>query len=330
MFGGAVPFSKDEQTPEKYVLMTRFVGFPRRFYDAIPYFRGTYQIEETFKKVADKIHRAEDALILFENSDVPKCKSIKKVFLTDAGLLFYLEECEKLWEVIKDVNYYRYLLRSENIFDILSLLHQRPVLFDLVSDYCRVKGAKAMIGMIIYDWTISINYAMDYCTMNDTMKLAEQEKWKRQLPKHRRRYEEYDDDHDDEDEIDYEYYYRRTNLKTMFSVPMKRAIEPIENCVIDGFSFSWLRCGNDYYMAGNALKNCLACWDTTKNPVVAVKKGGKIVAAIEVGLCGVNRVQGYRNSSISHIDGLWEAYQKWLDKNKLKDLQCYTHNGLPF
>lgn len=332
MFGGIIPFAKDEQTPEKYILMTRFIGFPRRFYDAIPYARGTYQIEETFKKIADKIHRAEDALVMFENAEIPKCKSIKKIFLTEAGLLFYLDECEKLWGVIGDINYYRHLLKSENIFGILSLLHQRPVLFNLVFDYCRVKGAKAVIEMLMYNWTVSINYALDYCTMNDTMKLSEQEKWKQQLPKHRRRYDHYDDDYDDEDEdeMDYEYYYQRINRKIMFSVPMRRPHESIENCVIDEFSFSWLRCGNDYFIVGNALKNCLSGWDTTDNPVVAVRRGGRIVAAIEVGPRGVNQVLGYHNTSITRVEGLPEVYQKWLDKNKLKDLRCYTHNELPF
>ena len=332
IFGGTIPFAKDEQTPEKYILMTRFIGFPERFYDAIPFARGTYQIEETFKKIADKFHRAEDALVVLKNADVPKCKSIKRIFLTEAGLLFYLDECEKLWAALGDVNYYRYLLKSENIFEILSLLHQRPVLFDLVFDYCLVKGAKAAIKMLMYNLAVSINYAMDYCTMNDTMKLSEQEKWKTQPPKYRRRHDHYDDDYGDEDEddIDYEYYCQRINRKTMFSVPMKRPYESIENCVIDDFSFSWLRCGNDYFIVGDALKNCLAGWGTTDNPVVAVRRGGRVVAAIEVSPRGVNQVLGHHNTDITCVDGLPEAYQKWLDKNKLKDLRCYTHNELPF
>lgn len=327
-FGGNIPFNKDEQTPEKYILMTRFIGFPRRFYDAIPYAHGTYQIEETFKSVADKIHRAEDAVDLYRTANVPKCKSIKKLFLTEAGMIFYLDECEKLWNIIGDINHYRYLLKSDYIFDVLSLLHQRPVLFDLLIDYRRVKGVKAMIEMLVYNWIISINYAMDYCTMNDAMKAVEQKKWKQPSLKHRRYYD-YDDDFDDDDNVDEDLYYS-IDRKTLFSVPMRKPIESIGNCVIDGFAFSWLRNGNDYYMVGSALKNCLARWDTTNNPVVVVKKGEKVVAAIEVGERGVYQIQGYHNTSISRVEGLTEAYQKWLDKNKLKDRRCYTDDEILF
>lgn len=330
-FGGVLPFEKNELVPNKYILMTRFVGFPRRFYDAIPYARGTYQIEQTFCKVADKLHKTEDALLLFQKSGIPKCKSIKKLFFTNLGLLFYVDECEKLWKVINDINHFRYLMKCENIFDVLALLHQRPLLFGLILDYANIKGVRSMIGMLVNNWVMSIDYAIDYCTMNDAMKEAEHKKWKDYDVKCYR-YNENDDYDDDEydDEYDDPFYFRRHNSIALFSIPMKTPDESIQDCIIDGFSFSWLRCGNDYYMAGEALRNCLIGWHSMNNPVVVVKKNEKIVAAIEVAPRGVLQVQGYRNTNVSRVPGLSEAYQKWLEKYNLKDLLCYTHNDLPF
>ena len=319
-FGGEIPFAKDEMTPDKYVLMTRFVGFPREFYDAVPYARGTFQIEETFKDIAEKIHSLQDTLALFESAEIPKCKSVKKIFFTNLGLLFYLQECETLWEAVRDVNHYRSLMENENIFDVLSILHQRPILFDFVFDYGRVKGAKAMIEMVTDKWVISAEYAIDYCTMNYPMKLAEQKRWKKR-PSRRG---------GEDDDFENDLYLHRYENKVLFSVPMKTPIKSIENCVIDDFSFFWLRSGNEYYMAGEELKNCLAEWTTVRNPVVAIKNDEKIVAAVEVGPSGVHQVRGYRNTGISQVPGLCEAYRKWLDKYKLSRTPHYTHEDLPF
>ncbi len=333
VFGGLLPFGKDELTPDKYILMTRFVGFPRRFYDAVPYVPGGFQIEESFRSVEKKLHSAEDAFILFDTSALPKCKSIKKIVYSNPGLLFYLPECENLWAIINDVNHFRALLKDDSVFNVLSILHQRPRLFEYVSDYCRVKGARAMLSVITEGWLFSIEAAIDYCTMCDSMKLAEQQQWKDRTQKnsHIEDEDEFDDEDDEyEDEDDDEGWYPRfSNRGMMFSVPMKKPITEIVNCVIDGFSFSWLRSGNDYYMVGKALRNCLGRWRTTYNPVVAVKQEEKIVAAIEVGPDGIHQVQGYHNSCISRVNGLSAAYEKWCERFNLKDLRC-SYEDMPF
>ncbi len=330
IFNGMIPFGKDELTPEKYILMTRYVGFPRRFYDAIPYVPGGFQIEESFMEVEKKLHNIESAFVIFNESVLPKCKSIKKIFYSDPGLLFYLTECETLWRIIGDVNHFRVLLKNDCIFHVLSILRQRPRLFEYVSDYCRVKGARAMISIITEVWLFSIEAAIDYCTMCDSMKLAEQQQWKDRTQKSNQIADEddmYDEDEDDDD--DEEWFPRFSNRSMMFSVPMKKPVTEIVNCVIDGFSFSWLRSGNDYYMVGKALRNCLGRWRTTYNPVVAVKQDDKIVAAIEVGPDGIHQVQGYHNTSISRVPKLSEAYEKWRKRFNLKDSR-YSYDAMPF
>ncbi len=319
--GNQMPFSKKEFSPEKFILLTQFAGFPRSFYDAIPYVRGSYQIEETFHDVAGRLHKAENAILIFCESNLPKCKSLKRVLFSNMGLFFYMNECEELWRATNDINLYCRLLQNEAVFDLLSLLHQCPRLFEFVFDFACIKGAKALVEMLSHGWTSSIYpYAINYCMMNASTKRIEQEKWKKQKIRYRVHGE-------NNDANDAEYYFDCSTIYNIrFSVPMKKPIHAIEDCVIDGFSFTWLRTGNDYSYAGALLKNCLENWGATNNPVVAVSQEEKIVAAIEVSPHGIQQVQGHRNTSISHVPGLPEAYEKWRERFGLVDAFDYMED----
>lgn len=307
-FKRELPFEKNERTPEKYILMTRFIGFDRRFYDSIPYLKGTFDIERTFQSVARKLHSMNGAYKLFKQSDLPDFKSVRRVFFSNAGLLFYLDECEKLWQAIADPNLFCDLMNHDCIFHILSILHQRPCLFEFVFDYSRLQGTKGLIKRITHEWSFSIDSAVDYCTMNKALRLAEQQSWRRY------KYSGADEVHEP--------------IKTtpLFSLPMRQPLESIQDCILDGFTFSWLRTGNDYYKAGKLLKNCLCDWKTINNPVVLVKRRKKPVAAIEVSEDGVRQFLGYDNSDAYEVPGLCLTYHKWLVRFHLKDIRYSIYN----
>lgn len=317
-FDEKLPFEKNELSIEKYILMTRFVGFPRSFYDSIPFVCGSLKIDKTFCKIANQLHTTDGGKKLFDKSQLPKCKSVKKNVFSKVGLLFYLHECECFWRIIQDVNCFCKLISSEYIFDIVSLLHKRPMLFDFLYDFARVKSVKKMVELITKDWVFSTYYATDYCTMSEPMKLEEQKLWLSRNVSYKKLFCFcVDGEFFDEDNEAFECY---RNSRMGFSIPMKSPIEGVCNCNIDGFSFVWLRCGSDYFKAGVKLKNCLTRWKSFDNPVVVVKQNEKIVAAIEVGADCVKQVRGYHNTSITDVVGLPDAYNKWLKKFGLKDI----------
>lgn len=321
---GELPFAPSELLPEHYIQLTRFIGFPRSFHDAIPYACGTFVPEKTFLPAAERIRRPEDVLALFARSKLPKSKSVKRIFCTRAGLVFYLPECEGLWEVLQDVNHFRSLLEHKNIFSLLMILHQRPLLFDFVRDFHRCKGASTTVAVITRNWMCSIDYAVDYCTMNASMRQREQARWKKLSV---RCLQDREDDYEDVFDV------CREEEKMQFCVPMPQPSAAVQNCVIDGFSFRWLRSGNDYYMAGKALHNCLGSWKPTQRPIVVVSKDKKPVAAIEVDGDRVRQRWGCRNKDIEDVPGLLAVYDAWLYKFKLTDLMDYDEfdeDNLPF
>ena len=113
--------------------------------------------------------------------------------------------------------------------------------------------------------------------------------------------------------------YRYSKEIPGFSIPMKRPPNKIFNCKINEYSFSWLKTGNEYYIVGEELRNCLRSWKSTNNPVVVVKKDNKVVAAIDVADGTVIQVKGYKNSSISRVPNLSKAYDQWCEKFGLRE-----------
>lgn len=175
-FKRELPFEKNERTPEKYILMTRFIGFDRRFYDSIPYLKGTFDIERTFQSVARKLHSMNGAYKLFKQSDLPDFKSVRRVFFSNAGLLFYLDECEKLWQAIADPNLFCDLMNHDCIFHILSILHQRPCLYKFVFDYSRLQGSKGLIKRITHEWSFSICLFFFFVTVHSRIHYGEKQR----------------------------------------------------------------------------------------------------------------------------------------------------------
>lgn len=291
-----LPFQKDELTPERYILMTRFIGFDRSFFDAMPYELDSGRVEGSFRSVAKKLHSSERAKKYLRDSALPNIKSIHRIYYSKTGLLFYLPEGEILWDIFKDPNLFCRLMKCDNIFEILPVLHQRPAIACFLYDYCRIKGGTNLIARLTKDWQSIRRYAINYCSMSDRMRMQEQNRWKNKGR------------NSCQDEIE-----------PCFSHPLCTPNYRIADCVIDGFQFCWLRTNKDYMKAGLDLDNCLSEWSPCDNPVVCVKKNNEAVAAIEV--CGqvVVQSQGYSNTPLSQVRGLVEAYKKWMEKYKMRE-----------
>lgn len=317
-FGSTLPFSAQELTPNKYVLLTRFIGYSRSFYNAIPFTENTGRIDGAFKRVAKKLHCAEDLPALYEEYMLPKAKSIRKIFFENPGLFFYISECQELWILIQDINLYRRLLQSESNYDILLQLHLYPGVLDYYRDYIKVKGVKLFIANLEKRLTSMNVEAVTYSSMNKHSKRMEQKRWKN--GKLKNRCVELDEYGEEED-------YITTGLPqpVRYSIPMHPVGENITPCVIDGFYFSWLYSMNDYISAGHKLKNCLKRWERWQQPVVAIYKDNEIVGAIEVNVERLRVVQVHtkRNGDIKSDELLNHAFEKWKRQYNLEHFEYF-------
>lgn len=295
--GYKMPFTTNELDIDKFVDFVRFVGFPKYFYEAIPFWGGIRVLDESFKDITDNLRTPKDAMKLLEKSSLPFCKSVKRLFAKKSGLFFYLKECEFLYSLVNDVNLLCTYLKKPFIFHFLSMMHyyDYPVKIFL-KDYLNVLG-QARFKNTFLPVDIYIEYAIFYGSLSLYVRKKEHHKWytgdkffdcSKILP------------------------FRENNISVSFRDSGEK------DMVVDKYRFKHLRTKQECVIAGEKMKNCLVNWDSYSNPVVIVYKGDKIVAAVEF-LNGVLvQAKQCRNKSIEPDSDLCRAIEKWCKINNIK------------
>lgn len=310
------PFDQQELTLGKYVYLTRFIGYPRNFYDGIPFKLCTSRLDSSFKKIGRSLHNAANLEQAYNQSGLPrKSKTIRKIFFENPALMFYTDECVRLNQIINDVNLFRKLLSDESIFEILVQLHIFPNMYDFVIDYANLKGRKEFVANLLNHRTFVFYDAVIYSALSPVAKKIKQEKWKTKVFG-RPAMNDFDDIMEDPG-------IPILQRARMYSIPMSPTVKSIQDCEIDSYKFRWLVNSSDYSSAGRELNNCLTNWSPEDNPVVAVyDKNNIAVAAIEI----INsddpyivQVRGNRNSDIEDNHTLNRAYKKWKQRFNLEE-----------
>lgn len=291
-----IPFSAAEFGVNEMRLVTRFVGYDRSFYTAIPFYGQDFRIDESFGDIERHMRFSSKAHLVYNNSSLPQMKSIRRMFFENAGLLFYVKECEELWKIFRSPDYFRSFLGLSNIFEILSDLHIRPGVFEFFKEYRREMGEIYLLKLFRDVWGSVLRYAINYESLTESMREYEREKW----GKNKMLYP--------------------VNIHPRYATPMPVPDGRISNCYIDGYEFYWLKTSGDYLEASRALNNCLAGWSIRYRPVVCVRQNGKIVGAIEVGEDYINQAFTVDNFSFEVNPPLNCAFKKWKKKNRISEI----------
>lgn len=289
------PYSTAQLSLDTLLMLTRFTGFPLSFYHAIPLTNGN-RPDESFSHILPQLKYYDRCPALLESGKLPRLRSIRRCFGKIPGLLFYLDSCEALWEVLQDPNLLCSILRSPLVYVILSQLHAYPGLIKMYGDYCREKGGPALCRTLFHHLTEFNDQAFTYCVMNESFRQQVRRSWAQRRP----------------------FRQLAAELPTLpFSVPMVLPPELIPDCTISGFRFRWLRNAQEYKKAGAALENCLGSWTYNQAPVTVVLKGSEYVAAIEVRGNQIYQMLGYDNCFIEPGTDLHNAILLWAQRNRL-------------
>ncbi len=292
----ALPFGGRQLELQSLFQMTMFVGYPRRFYDSIPYGQYSFGIDKDFRSRAKRMHRAERLDTIYRNSALPQVKSLRRSLFADPGLFFYLPEVEQVWATIGDPNFMARFLQNSRVYEVLSSIHLRPGITLFIRDFCKVRGTATLLDHLQSDWRFLLSKAIDYCCMSERLRLQTQQKWRDKEP--------------------------QESQGNAYSIPMCSPDETIGDCVIDGYAFVWLRNSNDYALAALQLKNCLAEWRHNDSPVVGIRRKNRFVAAVEVRAHQVVQARTYDNGSVSANPALDAVLQKWMARYHLKWFQA--------
>lgn len=308
--GYKLSFNTKELDIDKFANFVRFLGFPKDFYEAIPFWGGTRVVDESFKDITDNLRTPEGAMKLLEKSSLPFCKSVKRLFAKKSGLFFYLKECEFLYGLFDDVNMLCTQLNQKFIFNFLSTMHYHEYsLKTFFTDFLMVLGKKRFSERFSISEEI-ICYAMSYSTLSFYAGKKEREKWL------------------SEKNI-FKKVVPYSQCENEISVPISLVTSNMKDMVVDKYRFKYLRTKQECVIIGGKMKNCLVNWDSYSNPVATIYKGDKIAAAVE--FFNGKLVQGKqcRNGSIEPNSDLYNVIEKWCKINNV-EFTPEKLEGLPF
>ena len=299
-WSGAFPFMFREMDAEKYILLTKFIGYDREFYIALPFSNAGNGIDKSFAEIAKRLHNANDVPALFKASNLPNIKTIRKIIFTNPALLFYLKELEIFCQIFNDPNFFRTFLGSREVYKALSTLHKYPRMADYYTELAAAIGQKALCNYLSNGNDFVYSYALEYLLLSDYEKRIARKKWTSSF-------------------FFKEDYREIRKLGNTFSVPIpprNNGIDELE-CRIDGYSFVRLRNSKEYITAGKELQNCLGVWERFDTDVYVISKAGKYVAAVEISDDVITQAYTYQNGEIREDHELFSAFCTWKEQNVL-------------
>ena len=288
-----LPFPERQLTPEIFIKMAAFIGYPGGFYSRIPVEGDRYRVEESFRDIAARIHTTDQFCHEIEQSRLPRCKSLRRVLYNSPDLGFYLPELELLAAWITDVNLLRTLLNRPFIYGVLAFLHTytNADLSAFFRDYIRLKGASHLLMRMEEKHEETLLYALQYSGLNTYARQCEQKKW---------------------------VEVKRISClpEVPCALPMRSV--PFPDARISQFDFYLLRSKGEYLEAACQLRNCLSDWTETNNPVVVIRQGNNILGAIEIE-DGTRIVQARGKNNRPMPEKCIPAYDRWKEKFHLTE-----------
>ena len=289
-----IPFAGEEAGLDIFVLLNRFQGFPRKFYEAIPFAKNSYRAEKSFAEPEHLLARYTDIPEVYKRFGLPNKKSIRRTVFENPVLLFYAETIATLPFHNPDVT--TRILRSEEAFSFLSELHTQPGISLFLTAMIAEKGEANT-------WTAIQNKLEFLRGAAAAYLLSSPDEQKLIL-------------HDKIDDTVCRFEYR---VDRRFTLPVgKHRGADISDCRIGIYDFMALKNVFEYRKAAASLRNCLAEYRSEGGQVIGVKSGGEYLAAIEVRKNRIRQVFLADNEPIETDSELHKTFKQWADTCRLK------------
>lgn len=283
---GELAFACGELKPGRFVELCCFQGWPRKFYDAIPYSLRADGLGVGFKRRARHLRFAAALPALYEEAGLPPVKSIRWAVFHEPGFAFYLPELALLWRVINNIDLFCCMLRKEWIWDLLAVLVNYAEAAELfMLDYINRRSLNMLMKVLqthVYELG---DYVSCYSALSPAARRFEQKCW----GKH------------------FETFPRSDLLTGGFSLP--NGDHGLFDGQFGGLYFTAMRSGADLQKAGRELNNCLHEYET--DTIYEVLSYGKPIAAIELRNRKIAQARGHSNANIAEGSELQKAIMSW-------------------
>ena len=300
-----LPFCLNELNLQKFIAMSKFIGFNKDFYLNIPVLENDELLfDPSFKNERRKLSNSCNCIQVFEKSTLPKVKSVKKILFENQKFFFYIAEIESFYKFFgEDSNLLVSFLKSLNNYSHLSMLHSHPAIMDFYSDFSKIIKSPEKLHKLLLDYGYqTTEYALHYASLNSELRKAERKKWS------------------------------ETKAKSLFDDRLKQIKqteslftedEPhnfkLNDQTYNGYTYTLLTSRQQMIALGKHLSNCLQS-TYYATPIIGVVQNGKYIAAIELDGGNNDTVeQAYlaHNESILGNTKFFESFKLFCKKNNL-------------
>jgi hypothetical protein len=298
--GGSLPFRRDELDIETFSLLNRFLGFPRAFYDAIPFSENNKKIDRGFAEIAGRLRRYQNVGALYTTLGLPDKKRFKKAVMENPALLFYAAELQTL--PFQNYDIMLKIITSNEVFSFLAKLHDLPGIRLFLAKLIALKGEAAA-------WKL-IEKRMDLLHRDAAYGLLIPESRFNKL-------------------ISGEPWEETDIITPSFNHPVSQSYGPaIPDEQIGPYAFVALRNTASYRKAARELRNCLA--RRTDLRVFGIMRNRRFAGAAAIDGSKILEALLTDNQPIDQNEEIFKAFSIWAEKNKLEYRRVPYHDELPF
>jgi len=289
------PFLAEELDLDKMILLNKYRGYPRNFYDGIPFSCNSRKIDESFGEISKELssRRYSEVDKLYLQLGLPDKKAIRRIIFDNPSLLFYGREIREL--PFDNADILQQLLTNDVVFRLLSKLHSFPGAMGFISDMIEEKGE-------VHAWNCIAKNCNNFEFRAALYAIATPES-KRLMVKSKGVFTK----------------LIESGVELPYSLPVVKnelcTVPDISN--MDGHDFILLKNTFDYQKAGRELNNCLGDFVEEEGRIFVAKRKGKYVASIRVYEDVIEQALLSGNESIVNDKLFLIAFEKWVKKHNL-------------
>ena len=289
----------------KAIELNRFKGFSRKFYNSIPYQKGTRKIANGFADIVSHLKNADSLFDYLGSMDIPLTRSIKREIFKKQWLFFYLKELNMLYLSVHNIDVFRklFLLKEDQLLSILVSLKLFPASICFYHDLVKCKR-NIFLEMLINETSDFIAFAINYGMLTGWAKEKHvKDRFEKAIRIMKKSKYIFDEFYCDFIEFSEPLFFQDYKLEDQ----------------LDRYCFRFLSSTNETQYAGKKLHNCLVDWRSWATPVVVISVGQQIIAAVELEKNSheIKQLKLKWNKSITDNYELLLDIEEWRKKHSL-------------
>lgn len=176
------PFHQAELDIRKLILITKFVGFPRSFYENLPinFESGNTEIDENFNKLEKLLHKYTKVSTVYDKLGLPGDEKIKNLILSKPYFLFFSNEIKRLYPLLGKENMAHFLVYSKSAV-ILEFLYNYDGVFEYIEDFFQTVGSDLLFLALTIDIDMHLSYMLSYPLLSNVCKMKQKKYWENKL-----------------------------------------------------------------------------------------------------------------------------------------------------